>query len=416
MRILDLNNFYTPTGGGVRTYHNRKADHARLRQQHRQILLVPDDHWRIRTDGWNTWIHAPGIDLGGSGYRLVASERVVRRVIDLAEPDLIEIGSPYILPLLVPRALAQLGASVPVVGFYHADYPHAYVHAGALVGGPALQSMATELALRHMGRTYRGMTATLAASDYALQKLHRYGVQRLFHTPLGVDTSTFRIRPREQLDEVRSRVGAGPDTRVVLFLGRLAGMKRIDMLIDAWPELRRIGNLVLLIVGHGPYSDAVDHLVARFPEVHRLPFLSDANEVATIYAAADAYLSLGEWETFSLTTLEAMASGTPVIAPDGGAAGELVRRSGVLEGIFTPGSRSDLVRAVVSTLSLNREATRQELSGFAHAHFPWSRSLEHLIGIQKRIARSCRNGTMDQDLTPSNERWHKVPGLPPVRI
>lgn len=411
MRILDLNNFYTETGGGVKTYHNRKREHFGRVATHRNILMVPSDRWAARVEPGFTRVEVPALALGTSGYRLCAEPGVVRDLIRWSQPDLIEIGSPYVLPTLAHRACRALGIRVPTVGFYHADYPHAYVQAGTRSLGPAASRVATDLALDHMGRLYGSMTATFAASDYALAKLHARGVRRLFHTPLGVDVEVFHPSARD--GAVRRQLGIPEDAPLCLFLGRLAGMKRVDLLLEAWPQLRRNGERHLLVVGHGPLEPAVADLAARFPEVHRLPYLSDRDAVAAAYATADIYLSLGEWETFSLTTLEAIASGTPVVAADGGAAGELARRFGA-SGTFTPGDAATLCAAVDRVLALPRDRVATHLSRVAARHFTWTAAFDRIQGWYDRIVDAARARDLES-LAPADARWHTSGDLPAVR-
>ena len=71
MRICDVNNNYSPTGGGVRTYHHEKIRYMRAHPQHTYCLVVPSDRETWEQDGNIVHAHVPAVALGGSGYRMI---------------------------------------------------------------------------------------------------------------------------------------------------------------------------------------------------------------------------------------------------------------------------------------------------------------------------------------------------------
>ncbi|MCA9659832.1 MAG: glycosyltransferase, partial [Myxococcales bacterium] len=258
MRILDLNNFYSPTGGGVRTYHERKLDFFAGRPEDRYTLVLPGTRDRVEARGAAQIVEVPARGMGGAGYRAITSSRALARLIADVRPELIEIGSPYVLPWLVRRALARAGIDgCATVGFVHADVPDTYVRP-ALAARRLLRPLAgpaAALAERQMARTYRWMSATFGASEHVLAKLRALGLRRLFHTPLGVEAGIFA--PARRSLELRRAHGIADDERLLLYLGRLSGEKGIDLLLAAWPRLagrtdRAGARLRLVIAGHGP--------------------------------------------------------------------------------------------------------------------------------------------------------------------
>jgi glycosyltransferase involved in cell wall biosynthesis len=107
----------------------------------------------------------------------------------------------------------------------------------------------------------------------------------------------------------------------VLYVGRLSREKSLDALIDAFklaspsvPEAR------LVIVGTGPYAGP---LAARAAS-ERVLFLGTrtGDELATLMASSDVFVSPSETETFGNTVVEAQASGLPVVVASRGAARE----------------------------------------------------------------------------------------------
>ncbi|MEZ4384267.1 MAG: glycosyltransferase [Nannocystaceae bacterium] len=388
MRILDLNNFYAPTGGGVRTYHERKLDFFAARPEDRYTLVLPGTRERVEARGAAQIVEVPARAMGGAGYRAITSGRRVAALIAELRPELIEIGSPYLLPWLVRRALARAGLRCATVGFVHADVPDTYVRP-ALAARRLLRPLAgpaTALAARQMARTYRWMSATFGASEHVLGKLRALGLRRLFHAPLGVEAELFAPARRDL--ELRRAHGIADDERLVLFVGRLSGEKGIEHLLAAWPELagrrdRAGARLRLVVAGHGPREADVAALAAADPSIVRLDHLAGRAEVAGWMASADRFLALGAFETFSLTTLEALACATPVIAPDRGGAAELVRRLGA-GATFDPDAPGALAKAILDAASPTTAQTAH-LRRTIEAEYTWTAACARLRRAYARV-------------------------------
>ncbi|MEZ4449500.1 MAG: glycosyltransferase [Nannocystaceae bacterium] len=402
MRICDVNNFYSPTGGGVRVYHQRKLDHYAAQDEHAYALVVPGSRASIERRGAATIYEVPALPAGGSGYRVIATRRHLRRVFADFQPDLVEIGSPYLLPLLVP---GLLGPRVATVGFVHADYPDTYV-------GPALGAGAAALARRHMRWIYGRMSATFGASEQLLGKLAALGLRRLFHAPLGVEVDVFD--PSRRSLELRRAHGIADDERLVLFMGRLSGEKGIADLLAVAPRFADAPGIRLAIAGHGPAAEAVAALARAHPRILRIDAIAGREAVAAWMASAELFLALGPHETFSLTTLESMAAGTPVVAPRSGGAAELVDRFGF--GLtFEPGSIDALesaIRSVVGDVDgpgagPAAASRRAEIA----RHHAWPVVFARLTAAYARIVEAHRNNVIEALEAPRGW-WPAAPGDP----
>jgi len=116
----------------------------------------------------------------------------------------------------------------------------------------------------------------------------------------------------------------------VLHVGRLAPEKNLDLLIAAWRlAAPRLGARAQLVVaGEGPEAS---RLRAALPDARHLGFL-DRDALAALYASVELCVLPSRTETCGLVSLEAMASGLPVIAADAGGFRESVQpgRNGVL--------------------------------------------------------------------------------------
>lgn len=401
MRILDLNSSYSPKGGGIRVYHQRKLEYFSGNGPHTSALAVPDVEDRSSLTGPERVYHLKSVPLFSSGYRLVVGSGGICSVIQDYRPDIIEVGSPYLLPRLTRTALGD--ADIPVVGFYHTDFPDSYVrpYAGRIFP-PSVAGMLYRLARAHAGRTYRSMTAVFAASRCMLEKLRELGVTRLFHTPLGVDTDRFSPSVRSQ--DFRRAAGVPEGGILVLYLARFHWEKGLDLLMDSYPLFRDPGRIKLVIGGRGPHRRLVDDFVSRYPEVTRLPYIGSREGVAEAMASADVFLALGQYETFGLGGLEAISCGTVPVFPDRGASAEMAESLGVL-----PPYRADSAESLAATVEEAVRISREGLSGgeirrYAVSNHSWTDAFRRIEGFYEMVLDAHRRGETER-LDPPGSWW-----------
>jgi len=173
-------------------------------------------------------------------------------------------------------------------------------------------------------------SAFICLSSDVSEELRAEGVPeaRLQRIPNGVDTARFRPADESERLETRTRLGL-PDSRpLVLYTGRFADVKRLDLLIEA---VAYSGELQLALVGEGDEEDRLRKLVMDLGIGDRVTFLPRADDTAPLYRAADIYASTSSTEGMSNSVLEAMASGLPVVAAAASGMAELVKpQTGVL--------------------------------------------------------------------------------------
>ena len=170
----------------------------------------------------------------------------------------------------------------------------------------------------------------VAASPFTARELSAhsgYPIERIRVVPLGVDTAAFATRPpRSLIDQLRDRWRVN-HKRVVLYVGRIAGNKRIDVLIDALAGLHQeFPDLHLLVVGDersGIATQVLAEQLRRRAQDHgiseRVTFTGRVPDIAPYYHLADVFVLPSEHEGFGVPLVEAMAAGVPVIASASGA-------------------------------------------------------------------------------------------------
>lgn len=211
--------------------------------------------------------------------------------------------------------------------------------------------------------------------NQAYYDYYRYPRTRLFSSPHCVDTERFTAdaTPASR-DAMREELGAGPDTKLVLFAGKLVAFKRPLDVIDAVAGVRRSGvDARAIVAGAGELGGAMDARARALDVPLAQLGFQNQSSMPRIYAAADALvLPSTARETWGLVCNEALASGTPVVVSDAaGCAPDVARDEYVgqtfplgdaeacalkLQNLFrAPPSRGE-IQAVAERFSISRAA------------------------------------------------------------
>ncbi|MEI9907022.1 MAG: glycosyltransferase family 1 protein [Actinomycetota bacterium] len=228
-------------------------------------------------------------------------------------PDVIHLASPIFLGSSVAKIAKRM--QIPTVSIYQTDVAGFARHYGLTIAHSQLKKWIAKIHIR--------TDRTLAPSTWACRDLEESGVKNVHLWQRGVDSTRFNPLHRNELWREQFQ-SAGSPKFIVGYVGRLANEKRVD-------ELRILDqqeDIQLVIVGDGP---ARKKLEKALPNAHFTGYKS-GEELSMIYASIDLFVHTGKHETFCQSVQEALASGTPVIAPNSGGPIDLVenQRSGYL--------------------------------------------------------------------------------------
>lgn len=146
--------------------------------------------------------------------------------------------------------------------------------------------------------------------SWALKK-HIGELSQVVAIPNGLPPE--RAHPARQRDEVRDQLGVGGDI-VVLSTGRLAQQKGLEYLIRAIPLLGEgLAPIKVLIAGEGDLRRELEALTSELGVDARVRFLGFRSDVPDLLAACDLVVLPSLWEGLSVSLLEAMAAGKPVV-------------------------------------------------------------------------------------------------------
>ncbi|MHC8307028.1 glycosyltransferase family 4 protein [Pseudomonas sp. PB3P13] len=354
VHIADITMFYAPASGGVRTYLDAKHRRLGIKPGIRHSLLIPGASLSER-DGVYT-VPAPALPFG-KGYRFPLRLAPWRNVLQDLQPDLIEVGDPYLTAWAALDARRQL--DVPVIGFYHSDLP--------LLVSNRMGNWVTPNVEAYVRKLYGNFDRVLAPSQIMADKLISLGVRNVYVQPLGVDLQTFNPAARDP--QLRAELGIAEDTHLLIFAGRGSKEKNLPVLLDCMKRLGR--RYHLLLVGSSMPAAVPDNVTV-------IDEFCPAPQVARLMASADALLHAGDQETFGLVILEAMASGIPVVAVAAGAFQEIVpEHCGML---CAPNDSLAMANAVRDLFSADSNTLGKQARAHVERQYSWDAVVNSLLG------------------------------------
>ncbi len=240
-------------------------------------------------------------------------------------------------------------------------------------------------------RVIRSCRRVVTLSEYSAEKVRRvHGLpaDRIAVIPGGVDLA--RFRPAADRAGLRRRLGLEDGTRLVLTVRNLEPRMGLETLIAAMAQIApRAPGAVLWIGGEGPLRDTLEEKAHALGLGRRVRFCGFVPEerLPELYAAADLFvLPSRELEGFGMVTLEALASGVPVLATPVGGSCEILGPLG--EGfLLEDGGVETLARGILSFLErLDADAgAGRRLAAACRRHaasrYGWERHLERLEAL-----------------------------------
>lgn len=379
--VLDITKWFGETSGGVRTYLLQKARYVESQQNLRQVMVIPGARDAI-THGTGVRcyrLRGPRIPTQRP-YRFMLATRSIRRIIHHERPSIIEVGSCFLVPWITKRAARR--SDVPLVFFYHSNFPRTISAFPDRDGG--LRRAGHEMAWRYIRKLDTIFETTIVASQFAADDLARNGVERTERVPLGVDLEHFHPRRRIDAMATRERLGIPIDAPVAAFVGRFAREKEVDVLVKAWAEIERRTDAYLVLVGDGPQRENLHALAKANRRIFWMPYENDREQLANLLAAVDLFVAPCSIETFGLSALEALASGTPVLSADRGGVSEQVQRSGA-GALFEAGDSHSLAENAVHLLNGDLRMLGLQGRAYAEREHSWPSVFGRIFEIYRRI-------------------------------
>lgn len=223
-------------------------------------------------------------------------------------------------------------------------------------------------------RKFHNATAcTMVPTKELKRTLSENGFLNLKVVSRGVDTQLFNLKRRDQ--HLRHSWGADEKTKVLISVGRIAPEKNLDLVLKTYEALQFMADQIkLVMVGDGPLKEQFQK---RYPGII-FPGMLSQTELAKYYASSDLFVFPSQTETFGNVTLEALASGIPVLAFDCAAAKDWVQ-IGMNGWLVSENNQDGFAAQAVSILKqpliLDQvtQSTRQQV-----IHLDWSQIAEQV--------------------------------------
>lgn len=309
LRIALVTETWPPEVNGVAMTMSRLADGLRNRGHHVQVIRPRQKSDSIPKESAD--ILVKGLPLPGyAGLQLGwPAGQTLTRLWQTQRPDVVHTVTEGPLGWSALQIARKL--RLPVTSSYHTNFDSYSKHYGVAMVAPFVKAW--------LMRFHRRTLSTMAPTQTLVNNLTKASIPGASLLGRGVDTALFH--PSRRNEALRGTWGAVDQAPVVLYVGRIASEKNLDLAARAFEAIRELDERVRMVwVGDGP---ARAPLSRRFPH-HIFSGAKRGNELATHYASADLFLFPSLTETYGNVVPEAMASGLAVVAYDTAAAAELI--------------------------------------------------------------------------------------------
>ena len=323
MKLVDINEFYSDFGGGVKTYVREKLESsAELGWETTIIAPGPADRREKVKGGEIIWVRAPMLP-PDPRYHVFWRAKAVHALLDEIQPDVIE-GSSSWRGGWIAATWQGPAAKILVI---HQDPVAVYPHT---IFSPTLSERRVDQMSFWFWAYLRKLSAkfdeSMVSGEWLASRLEGFGLRRPLVTPFGVDKSLFSPSHRSCLTRKEMLAKCGiDDENAVLFVAvsRHHPEKRLGTVMNAFARFTKNQPAGLYIIGDGPARHWVEKRAAKTPHVFVAGHIGDRISLAQQLASADYMVHGGAAETFGLVVAEALNSGLPLITPNIGGAADL---------------------------------------------------------------------------------------------
>jgi alpha-1,6-mannosyltransferase len=357
MKIVDVCAFYSPQGGGVKTYVRQKLNIGPS-LGHEIVVVVPGTQHSVEEFGPDARIVTiPGKKFPLDGrYHYFDDAKEVHAALTRERPDYVEASSPWNSASIV----ADWPGAAPRALIMHADPLSAYAYRwfGKIFARSTIDRQ-FDWFWRHLRRLDSRYDHVICAGDSLGDRLREGGLKRVRTVPMGIERNIFSASLRS--DELRAamlaRCSLGPDATLLMAVGRHAAEKRWPLVIAAATAAGAQRAVGLIQIGGGGETSRLRREARANPHIQFLPPTDDRAALAAMLASADALIHGCEAETYCMVAAEARACGLPIIAPDQGGAADQAKAGAGLT--YTSGDSRSAARAIVRFTDKSDELGRQ---------------------------------------------------------
>ena len=369
MRIVHVANFYGPSSGGIKTTLH-ELGRGYLKYGHEFIYIVPGPRYIKEQTPFGLKITLPSFTLPASGgYQIIRSNKQLLNLLEFLNPDRIEVSDRFTL-LKVGRWAKQHKVASLV-------FSHETLNGLVKKYAPLIPvSIRNKFVDWHNRKLAASFDTVIATTDFAAAEFVRIKTTNLRKVALGVDLIGFNPENRDH--KLRKELLKGAEYLLV-HCGRMSPEKEPARSVQAVSELVKAGvNVRLIIVGGGPLWNKIRQQSLGLP-IEMLGYVASREKVASYLAAADIAIAPGPLETFCLSALESLASGTPVVASKSSAVGEILNINSIKPaGAVASDNGAEFAIAIRQLLNKGRlrKVAREQAEKFS-----WANTVDAMLDV-----------------------------------
>jgi len=283
-----------------------------------------------------------------------------------------------------------------------------YMFADSNVYGDRVTGWRRWVKRHYLSWVVRSLSGLMPCGEYGRRYFEAYGgaAKPSFFMPHEPDYRRIFEATAEDRDRAETKFQLQNGRRRFIYSGRLAAVKRVDTLIDAFVKIAGDRpDWDLLIVGGGPLEAELKSRVpdALLNRVAWTGFIDDPYELAALYTCGEVFILPSSYEPWAVVVCEAAAAGLAIIASQVvGAAGELCR-NGVNGRAFPPGDVDALADALLE-MSADDDRLHEYRMASLRVLDDWRRRGDPVQGVRLALA--------DADLLPSPPPVQPHPATP----
>lgn len=352
MKIVDVAEFYSDTGGGVKTYINQKLKAAK-RLGHEMVVIAPgtESGEEERFGGRVLWVKGPKLILDPN-YVVLWRKKEVHRLLDKEKPDVVEGSSVWTGGHF---AGSWKGDAVKSLVFHQdpvAVYPQTFLN--SLFSLKRLDRM-FGFAWNYIAKVSRMYDTTVVSGDWLKERLKKRDIHNPTTVRFGINKSFFSPQRRDVdlRKSLLSELGLDENASLCISVSRFHPEKRIGTIIEGFRKASKKKPMGLLLFGSGPLKKWVSKKSEMTPHMKLMGFTSNRDELANIMASSDYFLHGSAAETFGIVVAEAICSGLPVVVPDRGGAMDFSNPD--YSEVYSTGDGDAMADAIAKITSRNRD-------------------------------------------------------------
>lgn len=246
-----------------------------------------------------------------------------RKIVESLKLDLIHTHSEFAMGLAGKKIAQSL--NIPLIHTCHTLWQH-YKH--YIMGGLFFKVISVETIMRKFLHGYKYIaTPSIKAKNYFVNLSDKDAIYEI--VPNGIDEDKFlqKIPSEQDVNYVKKMHGIKQDDKIALFVGRLGPEKRVIELVRAWiPHLKKNNSYKLIVVGDGPSLKEIRQIVDdnNLKDKIILPGYVLWEQINLYYKISTVNVSVSLSETSSMTGIESLIQGLPIVVRKDDAFAEIV--------------------------------------------------------------------------------------------